>query len=112
MYGWYESVSRQYLTSLAWSSFWKIVPFDVPPLKLRRSGGNSHILSRQMPRVRAFSGTVMRLPSAPLYERVASRHGGLSPLSPRIFPMLVVRVTSIGSCDSKNAAAPRCFDES
>src|SRR6185503_18588180 len=36
---------------------------------------------------------------------VAGRHGASAPLSPRILPMLVVSVTSIGSCVSKNAGA-------
>src|SRR4051812_26087295 len=86
-----------------------MLPFDVSPAKLRRNGGKSHILKRQIPRVRAFIGTLTGAPSPSVYEKVPTRHGGSAPLSPRIFPMFVVNVTSIGSCDSKNTDVRATF---
>src|SRR5688572_7162927 len=97
MYCSYLSTSWQWLTSFGLSSLSKIDPVDVVPLKLRRSGGKSHVLSRQIPLVRARSGTVTAFPSGPLYERVAARQGGSGLLSPRSLLMLAVKVTSMGA---------------
>src|SRR3954471_17757265 len=86
-----------------------MLPFDVSPAKFRRIGGKSHILRRQIPRVRALIGTLTGFPSVSLYDMVAERHGASLPLSPRILPIFVVKVTSMGSCDSKNTEACATF---
>src|SRR5215212_1610946 len=66
---------------------------------MRRIGGKSQCLSRQMPRVRIFTGTSTVLPALSLYDIDAQRQGGDSPLSRRICLMFVRKVMASGVSD-------------